>query len=307
MKAVLTKVALMKAALMKATLMKATRTQTMALRSLALAALLGLPVLTVAAPVVDINDQRRSYQGESQQGQLQGPALGSQASEEPADMFYQVQVLQEEIRQLRGMLEQQSYQLDQLKREQTENYGDLDGRLSAISAAMTAVPAGSVLRPTSPGSADGQLSSANTQDSTSASSSASPSIKLSPSSIDGDRESTQYNAAYALLKARKLDESLVAFQEFVVAFPAGSYTANAYYWMGEIHLVKSRLDAAAAEFSRVVDNYPAHRKALDAHYKLGTVYYQMGDKEKARQHLDTAATGNGSAARLAQRYLEANF
>ncbi|MEH6638912.1 MAG: tetratricopeptide repeat protein [Porticoccaceae bacterium] len=305
----------MKAALMKATLMKATRTQAalmkamwMALRSLTLTALLGLSMVTVAAPVVDINDQRRSSQGESpgqfQQGQLQSPALGPQASDEPADMFYQMQILQEEIRQLRGMLEQQSYQLDQLKRQQTENYGDLDGRVSAINAAMTAVPAGSVLRPVSPGSAD---SSVNIQDSASASPSASPSTNLPLASIDGDRESTQYNAAYALLKARKLDESLLAFQEFVVAFPAGSYTANAYYWMGEIHLVKSRLDAAAAEFSRVVDNYPAHRKALDAHYKLGTVYYQMGDKEKARKHLDTAATGNGSAARLAQRYLEANF
>ena len=270
---------------------------------------LTLPLLSImmfsstasTAPVVDISE----HQAGQNQGQNQNQSQGAdpQRADEPADMFYQMQILQEEIRQLRGMLEQQSYQLRQLKQRQTENYNDLDGRLSGLTtvAASGGVSTGSGLK-NDPRQdlVSGELRPVVASQETTSTSGNS-------GSSDVDQESARYNAAYALLKARKLDESLVAFQNFITAFPAGSYTPNAYYWMGEIYLVGNRFDEAVAEFSRVVENYPAHRKALDARYKLGTVYFQKGDKEKARKHLETAAAGNGSGARLAQRYLEAHF
>lgn len=240
----------------------------------------------VAAPVVDINDSARQERG-----------VGVQAGDGSADMFYQMQILQEEIRQLRGMLEEQSHQLGQLKQRQLENYSDLDGRLSALTASMSALPSGSDVQ-TSPVDSTGEDRFRTNV----------PTTNQPPSEGAADSgERAQYNAAYALLKARRLDKSLAAFRDFSLAFPDGSYLPNAYYWMGEIHLVKGNLREAAAEFERVVEHYPAHRKTPDARYKLGTVYYQMGDGKKARQHLETAAAGSGSSARLAQRYLEVNF
>ena len=57
----------------------------------------------------------------------------------------------------------------------------------------------------------------------------------------------------------------------------------------------------------VVDNYPAHRKASDSTFKLGQVYYLLGDKAKAKALLDKAAEGNDNSARLARSYLKENF
>lgn len=173
---------------------------------------------TLAAPVIDINDQ----------GQMQGQQSGSQPSDEPADMFYQMQILQEEIRQLRGMLEEQAYQIRQLKQGQTENYSDLDGRISAITAAITAVPAGAPLRNSTSGSSRGDSSGSGSAENDSAGSTQqTDNTSSTDNKQGGDQQGAQYNAAYALLKARKLEESLLAFQDFTAAFPTGSYTPNA--------------------------------------------------------------------------------
>ncbi len=239
----------------------------------------------VAAPVVEI-------------GAPQNHRSGVQAG----DMFYQIQVLQEEVRQLRGILEEQSYQLRLLKERQAENYLDLDGRLAAITAPMGTTPTGAMPQTKTGGQSKPQVEMQ-------APAPGVPTRQSAGVSTSGSNDGAEvkYNAAYGLLKARKLDDSLAAFQNFVVAYPASSYTPNAYYWMGEIHLVRNHYDEAAVEFRRVIENYPVHRKAPDARYKLGTVYYQMGDKGKAREYLQAAAEAGGSSARLAQRYLDANF
>lgn len=243
--------------------------------------------LAVAAPVVDINDQT-----------LQNSPPGGSESDASGGMFYQLQLLQEEIRQLRGMLEEQSYQIRQLQKRQSENYSDLDGRLSALAKSFSLAPA--VSNPSE------ELVGSSTSTDIRNQQPPGPQQSLENGSTESP-ERMQYNAAYALLKARKLDKSLSAFREFLVAFPDSSYAPNAYYWIGEIYLVKGELKGAATEFSRVVENHPAHRKAPDARYKLGTVFYQLGEREKARKHLETAAAGTGSSARLAERYLKDNF
>ena len=66
-------------------------------------------------------------------------------------------------------------------------------------------------------------------------------------------------------------------------------------------------ELARQSFSTVVDNYPAHRKASDSTFKLGQVYYLLGDKAKAKSLLEKSASGNDNAARLAKNYLEENF
>ena len=57
----------------------------------------------------------------------------------------------------------------------------------------------------------------------------------------------------------------------------------------------------------MVDNYPAHAKAADAHYKLGTLYMQLNDKARARAHLEKAILAGGNVGTLAQRYLDTHF
>ena len=64
-----------------------------------------------------------------------------------AEMFYQMQLLQQEVLELRGLVEQQSFEIRQLKQQRLDDYLDLDRRLSQIAAGAPAGPAAGPTRP----------------------------------------------------------------------------------------------------------------------------------------------------------------
>ena len=69
------------------------------------------------------------------------------------DLVRQVELLQQEVRQLRGELENQIFALEQVRKSQRETYVDLDGRLGQVErggAAVAAAPALGAL-PAAPG------------------------------------------------------------------------------------------------------------------------------------------------------------
>ena len=47
-------------------------------------------------------------------------------------LFYQMQVLQQEVRQLRGLVEEQAYLIQKLQQDQRLQYVDLDRRVAAL-------------------------------------------------------------------------------------------------------------------------------------------------------------------------------
>lgn len=197
---------------------------------------------------------------------------------------YQMQMLQEEVRTLRGMVEELSHEIRQLKSRQLDDYMDLDRRLSAIAAGDSSVT------PT-PSRAD----------SPSANSPAAESVN------SGTDEAKHYSNAYDQLKAGKTEDAIALFKKHLTDYPDGKLVANAHYWLGEIYLLQNDLDAARQAFSAVVEQYPANRKASDAAFKLGQVYFLMGDKVKAKSLLEASAAGNDNAATLAKRYLDQHF
>ncbi len=197
------------------------------------------------------------------------------------DTHYQMQMLEDEVRTLRGMVEELNNDVRQLKARQLEDYMDLDRRLSGQVA----------------GGAPSQSSSQGVDQTSAGTESVAPS---------GD-ETAHYTNAYNQLKAGKAAEATALFKEHIALYPNGAYTANAHYWLGEIYLLQNQLEPARQAFSTVVNSYPAHRKAADATFKLGQVYHMMGDNAKAKAMLETAAAGNDNAAKLAQRYLQQNF
>jgi tol-pal system protein YbgF len=90
-------------------------------------------------------------------------------------------------------------------------------------------------------------------------------------------------------------------------YPKGAYAANAHYWMGELYLYKSDLTSAITEFDVVVKNYPQHRKAPDALFKLGKAHNVRGDAQTARILLNRVISdyrdSGSNAVQLAKDYL----
>ena len=259
-----------------------------ALRSLAAASLfLTLPVFG-AAPV----DESRAAGGYSS-----GTAsAASQSAASPSstaaggetsrlsELFYQLQVLQQEVQELRGLVEEQSYQLNRLARDQQEQYLDLDRRMQSVRANAQQPAAVAMPGPGGEGGAGSR--------------------KISAAPATGS-ERDAYTSAFELMKARQFDASADAFNQLIVDYPNGAYTANAFYWLGELYLAESELEKARQSFVQVTNLHADHQKAPDALYKLGVVYHRLGDDQRAREYLDRARTEypQSSAAGLAQTYL----
>jgi tol-pal system protein YbgF len=268
---------------------------------------LALPAIAAPVPVVELSGRAATAPAGT------APVAGASGLSE---LFAQVQALQEELSNLRGQIEEQTHQIQVLEQQQKDNYLDLDGRLSAvITGGVAAAGPSSASTPTPPVSADRMLAppaapSGNaTPPSSNATAMTAPGspVPMVPPSVPKQGEQAVYEAAYEQLKQGKMDDAQADFQAFVAAYPGSGYVPNALYWMGEIGLVKNDTQGALTQFKRVVDSYPAHAKAADAHYKLGTLYTQLNDKAKARAHLEKAVLAGGSVAALAQRYMDTHF
>ncbi len=214
-----------------------------------------------------------------------------------SEMFYQLQLLQQEVAELRGLFEEQAHELQRLQQRRLDDYMDLDRRISALSggAASGAPASGSAPSAVTPGGA------------LPPSSLPSPALPTPSPHQSQQDESAVYQAAFDLLRRREIDASTNAFKAHLAQFPNGRYAANSYYWLGEIYLLNNDLESARTWFADLLERFPGDRKVPDAEYKLATVYFQQGERERARRLMEQVASGTSDAARLARRYLEENF
>lgn len=213
-----------------------------------------------------------------------------------AEVFYQLQMLQQEVSALRGLVEEQAYELKRLKQQRLDDYLSLDKRLSAVmgGAPGTAVTTDPALD--APPVTSGYQALSQSQQASSVTSAASAD------------EAGQYRAAIDLiLKQKDYVQADSALNQYLVAYPRGQFAANSQYWLGELALLNGDLDKARQWFSRMVTEWPDHGKVADASYKLGTVYHKLGDAGKARSLLQAVASGNSNAARLAKSYLDTHL
>lgn len=232
--------------------------------------------------VVDSAPQSGSASG----AQNQSPAEGVGMDNPQTRLFYQMQALQQEVMELRGQVEEQAYEIKQLKQKRMEDYLDLDRRISALS--------------------EGGVAAAPSEDAP-VTGTASGDASVVQTGSASDDEAGAYGKAYDLLKQRKIDQSIEAFKSHLDSYPDGEYAGNSYYWLGEIYLLKNDLPKAQQWFSDLLADFPDSRKVMDAKFKLGKVYHLQGQNDRAKQMLGEVANSGADAAQLADQYLKENF
>ena len=238
------------------------------------------------SPVVDLS-------GSSNSNDRPKP---SAESLQRAEQFHQIQVLKDEVRTLRGTVEELSYQLQQIKQLQMDDYLDLDRRLIALSKSNPNVDLAAQQNPQAMDSQ--QL--LQTNQITQLPVEQAPVVLATAENMEAD-----YLAASLLLKERDFEGAIEAFKLHVLQFPESPYSANAHYWLGEVYEFQGSQDLALSSFHAVVDGYASHNKAMDARYKLGKLYYKQGDKEKALIFLQQAASTDGGAGAKAKAFIKA--
>tara|TARA_R110002167_G_scaffold52042_2_gene150529 strand:- start:494 stop:1369 length:876 start_codon:yes stop_codon:yes gene_type:complete len=234
-------------------------------------------VVPVAAPVVSVN----------------------------AELFMMLDQLQEEVRFLRGQVEQQQHQLQRIQVDQRDRYRDLDRRLSLLSQRSISAP--TVVASTLPSalpSSKPESSVVGTRVATQVT------VSRSADSAPAVSDAQAYKDAFSLVRERNFDKALSAFEGFLQQYPESELTANVLYWTGEVHRAKPLPDQqkASLAYQQLVTRYPSHPKAADAYYKLGLAYQQMGQLDKAKASMTKVIElfPNQAPATLARDYLKQN-
>ena len=96
-----------------------------------------------------------------------------------------------------------------------------------------------------------------------------------------DQVLNSYDQAILLIRKGQLNEALSALNAFVQSNNDSDDTPLAYFWMGEINLTNGNLAVATQNYNTLVGLYPAHWKVPLAKFKLGTIYSEQGNKERA--------------------------
>lgn len=214
-------------------------------------------------------------------------------SSDARSLALRVQQLEEEIRRLNGLVEEQASLLTRLQDQSLERYVEVDRRLATIAS-------GEGINAT-----DDPVSPADTV--ALGEPNAAPEEPLKVPQM-GEQEA--YQAAYGLVRERQFSDALTAFAAFLGEYPFGRFAPNAHYWLGELYLVVEPVDPESARqnFQVLLDQYPNDRKVPDALYKLGRVHALKGNQERSREYLQRVISEYGAdghpAAQLAKDFLD---
>lgn len=230
------------------------------------------------------------------------------------DLVQQLDALNNEVRELRGEVENLNFELAELKKRQRDLYLDTDRRLQELETVNSSGTGSSGQTPQHDGSSGfnseqvgeasaGQILPQPVPVDSSASAQTPTASTTTASSQD---EKTAYVTAFEYLKQGRYDAAISAFKSFLQQYPSGRYSANARYWLGEASYVTRQFEAALQEFQAVIDRHPASSKVADARLKMGYTYYELEQWEQARQTLQSliADFPDSSVARLADKRLQ---
>ncbi|MBV5308999.1 tol-pal system protein YbgF [Chromatium okenii] len=223
-----------------------------------------------------------------------------------SDLLLQVQRLQAEMQELRGLVETQKLNIDKLQRQQRDQYLDIDARLGTNHSTAPQTPL-----PNSVVDASG-TSTDEPAPAPVAAPIAPPSTgpigipALPQPETQSGNERDAYATAFALLKERNYDAAKTAFTQLLQSYPQGEFTDSAQYWLGETNYVQRDYPAALEAFNQLIQNHPNSPKIANALLRIGSIQYDQKAFAQAKISLEQLISRfpNSTEARLARSRLE---
>ena len=212
------------------------------------------------------------------------------------DLVIQIQQLQDEVRMLRGMLEDQTIQLENLSNRQRDQYLDLDKRITGTRGSSNGpMLSGSPVNTTGAMTAPATTQPAIREDTpdvrpaldtpSSVTAIATPDTQAREMAASPEAEKAAYDQGFQSLKDLKYADAAQQFSAFVVQYPNSDYADNAQYWLGESYYVTRNYDIALEAFQKLLSNYPDSPKVPDGLLKIGYTHYELKQWDQARAAL----------------------
>lgn len=210
------------------------------------------------------------------------------------ELMQKNQQLENDIRTLRGQLEEQSNDIDQLKKDSSNRYTDLDQRLELLNQKVDpeSAPSDNPANSDTPASASTETSTVDNKV-VNATPTSSPSTTPPPKpeasqppaqnqSNPVELEKAAYTVALDAYKQGGAKKAIAPMQNFIKNHPNSVYTGNAYFWLAEFNLATDPVNynEAKKNYNVVATRYPNSSKAPRALYQLYSIVKDV-DKNPA--------------------------
>ena len=115
-----------------------------------------------------------------------------------------------------------------------------------------------------------------------------------------------YNVAIEALEIQDFEKAFNLFSYFVESFDDNEKTPLAYFWLGEISLIKNNLEESENYFMELIITYPDHYRIPLAHKKIGDLYLKNNDTNAAKDKYNFVVREypNNTASSLALQLLK---
>lgn len=218
-------------------------------------------------------------------------------------LLEQNQQLRAELQALRGIVEEQGFELRKLQRDALNRYTSNDERLTALEGGASASSSLPTQAPLSPSISNSQRdvssSVSNTNNAVTARESVDDFVgersSLNNLQTSNRRASLQpavlseqqlYQMAYDSVINSDFERSIAEFDQYMSVYPSGRFVTNAHYWKGQAYLYLERYSEAKESYEIILNRYEDSAKLADAMYGLGLAYQGLGNVTQARQLLN---------------------
>jgi tol-pal system protein YbgF len=234
------------------------------------------------------------------------PAQGAQNSDALSLLLEQNQQLSTEVRALRGLVEEQGFEIRKLQRDSLSRYTNVDKRLSSLESAPSAGPS------PVPGSA--QTSLLPTTGSTESRSTESRLTTARPSTSDFTRPSVNAGgASNSATPSSGASNTGLSRSNGNAAAPVRStgrtlgrgtlqpavLSEQQLYQMAYDSVINSNFELSIAEFDQYLSVYPQGRFITNAYYWKGQAYLYLSRFEEARDSYEIIVNQYTGSAKLA--------
>ena len=156
----------------------------------------------------------------------------------------QVNTLSEELREMRGIFEIYGRKIDQIEKRQATLYLKMEDHETRTKSLAT----------------------------------------KEVTSTQVENEKADYQSAVDLVLIDKnYKKAIQEFEIFIEKFPASSYAANSYYWLGQLFYKQKNREKSRTNFLVVFTKFPESAKSADSLYKVARIDEYFGEIDSAKE------------------------
>ncbi|WP_235667768.1 tol-pal system protein YbgF [Candidatus Williamhamiltonella defendens] len=212
---------------------------------------LTIPSTTIAkAPVSQLNSESLEYRI------TQLERISGGRGQLLTEYEQKISDLQQDVNDLRGQIQNNQYEIEQIKKKQSNEQGDMSFKNDKTEIKATTLK--------------------NTDNQNGA-------TKVVTLESKNDEKKDYDAALFFIFEKKDNNQAILNLLHFIEEYSESIYRPNAYYWLGQLFYNKGMKNKASYYYAVLVKKYHQSPKRPDAMLKVGMIMQESGKTDKAKQ------------------------